>query len=72
VVQCNAVRNSEMAVHFIDWWGERRDREVSGETPTSGAPITHRLLQEEVTGQHPFKGEMKRRRRRIFCFSTWH
>jgi hypothetical protein len=61
VVQCDAVRNSEMAVPFIGWWGERRDRKVSDETPTSGAPIAHRLLEEEAMRQHPFKGEMKRR-----------
>jgi hypothetical protein len=42
-------------------WGERSDREVSGETPTGGAPITHRLLEEEAMGQHPFKGKMRRR-----------
>jgi hypothetical protein len=50
-----------MAVPFIGWWGERRDRKVSDETPTSGAPIAHRLLEEEAMRQHPFKGEMKRR-----------
>jgi hypothetical protein len=61
VVQCDAVRNSEMAVPFIGRWGERRDREVSDEMPTGGAPITHWLLEEEATGQRPFKGEMKRR-----------
>jgi hypothetical protein len=49
VVQCDAVRNSEMVEPFIGRWGEWRDREVSGEMPTSGAPITHRLLEEEAT-----------------------
>jgi hypothetical protein len=34
---------------------------VSGETPTSGAPITRRLLEEKAMGHRPFKGEMKRR-----------
>jgi hypothetical protein len=61
VVQCDAVWNSEMAVPFIGQWGERRGREAGGEAPTGGALITHRVLEEEAIGQHPFKGEMKRR-----------
>jgi hypothetical protein len=61
-----------MTVPFIGQWGERRGQAVSGQTSTGGAPITRRLLEEEATGQRPFKGEMKRRRRHIFSFSTWH
>jgi hypothetical protein len=71
VVYCDAVRNSEMAVPFIGRRGEWRGREAGGEAPTGGASITHRLLEEEATGQRPFKGKMKRRRWRIFSFSTW-
>jgi hypothetical protein len=63
VVQCDVVQNSEMAVPFIGRRCEWRDRKAGGEVPTGGAPITHRLLEEEVTGQDPFKGEMKRRSR---------
>jgi hypothetical protein len=71
VVQCDAVRNSEMAVPFIGRRGEQRGWEVGGEAPTGVAPITHQLLEEEVMGQCPFKGKMKRRRRHIFSHSTW-
>jgi hypothetical protein len=70
VVQCDKVWNSETTVPFIGRWGEQRDREVSGQMPTGGAPITHRLLEGEAMGHRPFKGEMKRRRRCNFSFST--
>jgi hypothetical protein len=65
VVQCDAVQNSEMVVPFIGQQGEWRGQEEGGETPIGSASITCRLLEEEATGQRPFEGEMKRRRRHI-------
>jgi hypothetical protein len=41
---------------------------VRGTAGGGGALSRHRLLEGEMMGHHPFKGEMKRRRRRIFSF----
>jgi hypothetical protein len=61
-MRCGALRNSEMAVPFIGRRVQQRGQEAGREAPTGGAPITHQLLEEEAMGQHPVKGEMKRRR----------